>query len=722
MAFSPGERLGPYEILALIGKGGMGEVYRARDPRLKRDVAIKVSAEQFTERFEREAQAIGALNHPHICQIYDVGPNYLVMEYIEGTSLKGPLSVEKSLEYAGQVASALSTAHAKGITHRDLKPANIMVTGSGIKLLDFGLAQFSRATKDISSKPADATATVDMTQAGTILGTAAYMSPEQAEAKVVDARSDIFSFGSVLYEMLSGHRAFTGDSAVGVMARILHKEPDRIDAPAALQTILSRCLQKLPADRFQSMGEVRAGLQQAIVQTSAKGADQQPSIAVLPFVNMSADKDNEYFSDGLAEEILNLLAKIPRLKVIARTSSFSFRGKEQDIRKTAEMLGVSHVLEGSVRRSGNRIRVTAQLIHALDGSHLWSERYDRDMTDVFAVQDEIGQAISEALQVRLAPRARVVNVEAYENYLKGHYYRLRFTLKSMAKGKECFEQALAIDPQYAQAYSGLAAYYYTLAVLAMKPAGAMLPLAKAAAEKALAIDPASSEAHSVLATVAGIFDYDWIVAETHHRKAMAAEPVPAMARFRHALYYLLPLGRFADALEQSRLALETDPLSPNLNYCVALCLSRTKRYQESIAYARRALEIDANFYFAWCGMGLAQYAEGLIEEAIASFQRVVEMAPWFSTGAWWLAAAYHRSGDREHPQELARDLAGSHGRTSGAAAYYAATGETDAMFAAFDGAYQERDPLLASAPNDPFFDSYRADLRFQALLAKMNLA
>jgi serine/threonine-protein kinase len=596
-----------------------------------------------------------------------------------------------------------------------------MVTGAGVKLLDFGLAQLSGAPVDSSSETADATATISMTQAGTILGTAAYMSPEQAEAKVVDARSDVFSFGAVLYEMLSGRRAFTGDSAVGIMAGILHKEPERIEAPAALQTILTGCLQKLPADRFQTMGEVRAALQQAMAQTSAKGADQQPSIAVLPFANMSADKDNEYFSDGLAEEILNLLAKIPRLKVIARSSSFSYRGKEQDIRKIAATLGVNHVLEGSVRRSGNRIRVTAQLIRAWDGSHLWSERYDRDMTDVFAVQDEIGQAISEALQVRLASRARAVNVEAYEHYLKGHYYRLRFTPKSMAKAKECFDQALAIDPQYAQAYSGLAAYYYTLAVLTLKPAGDM-PLAKAAAEKALAIDPASSEAHSVLATVAGIFEYDWTVAETHHRKAMAAEPVPAMVRFRYALYYLLPWGRFADALEQSRLALETDPLSTNLNYCMTLCLCRTKRYQEAIVYARRALEIDANFYFAWSGMGLAQYAEGLIEEAIASFQRVAEMAPWFSPGAWWLAASYYRSGDREYAQELALDLAASHSPTSGAAAYYAATGETDAMFAAFEGAYQERDPLLASTPNDPFFDTYRTDPRFQALLAKMNLA
>ncbi len=332
MPLSVGDKLGPYQILAPIGAGGMGEVYRARDPRLNRDVAIKVSASQFSERFEREAKAIAALNHPHICQIYDIGPNYLVMEFIAGTPVQGPLPHDRALRYALQICEALDAAHEKSIIHRDLKPTNILVTASGVKLLDFGLAKIGTASTPPSS---DATTqTPDLTEVGTVLGTAAYMSPEQAKGEATDARSDIFSFGVVLYEMLSGRRAFSRNFAVETMAAIVRDEPAPLDAPSSLCAIVARCLRKLPANRFQSMSEVRAALEQASATASAKS----PSIAVLPFANMSADKENEYFSDGLAEEILNLLAKIPGLKVIARTSSFAFRGKEQDIRKIAETL------------------------------------------------------------------------------------------------------------------------------------------------------------------------------------------------------------------------------------------------------------------------------------------------------------------------------------------------------------------------------------------------
>jgi len=437
---------------------------------------------------------------------------------------------------------------------------------------------------------------------------------------------------------------------------------------------------------------------------------------------MSADKENEYFSDGLAEEILNLLAKIPGLKVMARTSSFAFRGQEQDIRKIAERLSVRTVLEGSVRRSGNRIRVTAQLINAADESHLWSERYDRDLTDIFAIQDEIGQAISEALKVRLAPRAHEVNIEAYQNYLKGQYHRARLTPESMANAKDCFIQALAIDPNYAPAYAGLAGYYYALAVLGMEPAGAVAHLAKSAAEKALAVDPANGEAHSVLAIMAGVFDYDWKVAEKHHRMAMAAEPVPPLIRFRYAHYYLTPLGRFVDAMEQHRLGLETDPLSMILHVGMTLSMNfQAKRDRHTIEYVRRAMEIDTKFFMMWVMLGFTQLHAGFPQEAVASYKRAVEMAPWDSMGAWQLAAAYHQAGDREHGGELARKL-GSDGRSFGAAMYFAVTGEVDAMFEALDRAYRERDPSLAMNRHDPFFDPYRGDARFQALLQRINLA
>jgi serine/threonine protein kinase len=331
MELKPGDKLGPYEILLPIGAGGMGAVYRARDPRLNRDVAIKVSNARFSERFEREAKAIAALNHPNICQIYDIGPNYLVMEYIEGTPPKGPVAPAEAVRLALGIAAALEAAHARGITHRDLKPANVLVTQSGIKLLDFGLALVNdNAEAGIHDAP------TALTAAGAVMGTVAYMSPEQAQGKLADARSDIFSFGLVLYELLSGRRAFGGESAVETMAAIIRDEPEPLSAPTKVSDIVTRCLHKAAAARFQTMNEVRA----ALVQVNAIRADEIPSIAVLPFANMSRDAGDEYFSDGLAEEIINALAQFSGLKVTARTSAFAFRGKEQDIRKIAKALDV----------------------------------------------------------------------------------------------------------------------------------------------------------------------------------------------------------------------------------------------------------------------------------------------------------------------------------------------------------------------------------------------
>jgi TolB-like protein len=402
MSLSAGDKLGPYEILAPIGAGGMGEVYRARDPRLNRDVAIKRLKSNHSARFEQEARAVAALNHPHICQIYDVGPDYLVLEYIEGSPIQGPMTEPDAVRAALQIAAALEAAHAKGILHRDLKPGNILMTAAGAKLLDFGLAKL------VSDDHATLTIGVS--------GTPLYMSPEQAEGKTLDARSDVFSFGAVLYELLAGRRAF--DS----LAAVLRDDPAPLTSPAA--AIASRCLAKQPGQRFQSMTDVKTGLMGIVGH--ARPAEQ-PSIAVLPFANMSGDKEQEYFSDGLAEEIINALVKLPGLKVIARTSAFAFKGQNIDIRKIAETLGVTSVLEGSVRRSGNRIRVTAQLITAADGTHLWSERYDREMADVFAVQDEISAAISGALQVKLSPAAAVKprytpKLPAYEALLKAKHF------------------------------------------------------------------------------------------------------------------------------------------------------------------------------------------------------------------------------------------------------------------------------------------------------------
>ena len=399
MSLTTGTRLGPYEILTLLGTGGMGEVWKARDTRLNRIVAVKRLSGQHNDRFEQEARAIAALNHPHICQIYDVGADYLVLEYVEGSTLadrlrsgRGPgLPLEEALRIARQIVEGLEEAHRSGILHRDLKPSNVMVTTKGVaKLLDFGLATLVSADADVTR-----------TQDGTVLGTAAYMSPEQAEGRPVDVRSDVFSFGVVLYEMLSGNRAFGGTTALQIMNAVVRDEPPPLQTSPAMDRIVRRCLQKSPSQRFQTMGELRAVLEQPATEPSPP-VERVPSIAVLPFANMSADKENEYFSDGLAEEIINVLANMPGLKVAGRTSSFFFRGKDVEFEEIGKRLNVDHILEGSVRKAGTRIRVTAQLIKVADGFHLWSERYDRELTDVFAVQDEITHAIAGALQVKLS--------------------------------------------------------------------------------------------------------------------------------------------------------------------------------------------------------------------------------------------------------------------------------------------------------------------------------
>ena len=498
MSLAVGIRLGPYEILAPLGAGGMGEVWKARDTRLDRIVAIKRLMAQHSDRFALEARAIAALNHPYICQIHDVGPDYLVLEYVEGEPLRGPLPLDEAVRLARQIAEALESAHRRGILHRDLKPANVIVTAErSVKLLDFGLAK--AITADV-----DQTRTMD----GTVVGTAAYMSPEQAQGKPLDVRSEVFAFGVVLYEMLAGTRAFPGATALQVLSAVLRDEPPRLQAPPALDRIVRRCLQKEPAERFQTMSDVRVALE----QSTAKIAEVQPSIAVLPFANLSADKENEYFSDGLAEEILNALTRVAGLRVIARTSSFAFRGKDQDVRRIAEALDVLTILEGSVRRAGDRIRITAQLINAADGSHLWSDRFDREMTDVFAVQDEISQSIVETLKVKLTARSAAAsrqkpNVEAYHAYLKGRHHLLKLTPDDVSRARSYLEEAIALDPSYAAAYARLAHALQVSAFMGWQAPRDALPLAKAAASRALALDEHEPDAHFVLAMVAGQFEY-----------------------------------------------------------------------------------------------------------------------------------------------------------------------------------------------------------------------
>jgi len=616
MALAAGTRLGPYEILSPIGAGGMGDVYRATDTRLSRTVAIKVLKGPHSDRFEQEARAIAALNHAHICTLHDIGPDYLVMEYVDGATLSGPLPVEEALRLALQMAAALEAAHAKGITHRDLKPANILVTKDGVKLLDFGLAKISEA------KDASVTLTLGaQTLAGTILGTAAYMSPEQAEGKPADARSDVFSFGAVLYEMLSGRRAFEGESAISTMAAVLHTEPRPLQIAPALDRVVMRCLEKQASRRFQTMAELREAL--GSVAPAGASALQQPSIAVLPFVNMSADKEDEYFSDGLAEEIINALAQTPGLKVTARTSAFAFRGKEQDIQKIAGALHVRTVLEGSVRRSGNRIRVMAQLINAEDGYHLWSQRYDREMADLFDLQDEIAQAIAAALQVKLSGSPALVrnykpSFPAYEALLKARYYSGNFNPELFPRIQECLEQAIALDPKFALAHCEYAVLFVTMAILGSLPPSQFVPIVRSHAQKAMELDPSFPEAHALLGVVAGYLEHDWKEAERRFRLALARDPVPPLVRRLYTAYYLLPTGRPAEALEQMERALQEDPLDPILRVYRGASLGSLGRDNEAFKEFHAILELNPKVVPAHAYLGVHQLARGGVERGAGS--------------------------------------------------------------------------------------------------------
>jgi eukaryotic-like serine/threonine-protein kinase len=494
----------------------------------------------------------------------------------------------------------------------------------------------------------DATQLIGLTQAGTILGTAPYMSPEQAEAKSVDARSDIFSFGLVLYEMLSGRRAFQGDSAIAILAAILSKEPAPLGAGVSteLRDIVTRCLRKSRADRFQSALELRAALESA---STAKAPEAQPSIAVLPFANMSRDQDNEYFSDGLAEEIINVLAHIPGLKVIARTSAFAFRGKEQDIRKIAEALGVRTILEGSVRWAGNRIRVTAQLISAEDGSHLWSERYDREMADVFALQDEIAAAIAAALRIKLAvqpaaARQYTPNLASYEALLRAWHHLAKYTPESMARARECLEQAAALDPGYAPAHSALGMYYGALAVLGIMPAHEATALQRAAVQKALSIDPSLPEALAALGWIASAYDYDWKEAERLFRLALASNPVPPKVHW-YAGHYLLSLGRSEEAIEGMERALQSDPLNVAYRRSLACCLLAAGREADAAKECRRMLELDESEYWAYLLQSIIHAQRGQLEEAVQTARKAHSLAPWYSPVVASFAAMLMRIGD-----------------------------------------------------------------------------
>jgi serine/threonine-protein kinase len=714
---------GHYEILGKLGVGGMGEVYEARDRRLDRVVALKFLPEthssnpEWRGRLLREARSASALNHPNIVTVYEVGESdrgdYIAMELVRGRTLDdmapGGLAPEEALRIGLEVADALAAAHAAGVVHRDLKPSNVMVTEHGrVKVLDFGLAKWTGA-------PASSDATVAMqplTEAGALLGTPEYMSPEQAEGKPLDVRSDIFSYGVLLYEMLTGRRAFQGPSLVATLAAVLHKEPEPLPAaiPAFLRSVVERCLEKDPARRWQSIAEVKAALE---TREAPARRNPSPAIAVLPFANLGGQPEDEYFSDGLAEEIINVLAQAPGLRVTARTSAFAFRGERQDIREIARKLSVGTVLEGSVRRAGNRVRVTAQLIDAGDGCHLWSQRFDREMADIFALQDEIAQAIASALRTRLAgsPARRAPrNLEAYHAYLRGRYHLAKYTPSSMLKARENFEQAIAEDPAYAPAHAGLADFLLACGAFDIAPPTVALPQALAAARRAIACDENNAEAHAMVGSLEAIYLYEWQAAGRSFAHALELDRSSPWIRYRHALWYLRPTGQIDRAAAELRAVLELDPLSALYQWALAVIEFERGDYASSAAACRAGFEIDpGHVLLHWIQSHLC-LAQNDVEGAIRHGERGAQILGSPRGLAGPLALAYVAAGRRADAEKLLEHRIPWYA----AAVVHHALGHAEQSFACLERSIDEHEApifIIMSMRGDPRVDELRRRLR-----------
>jgi serine/threonine-protein kinase len=780
-----GLNLGHYRIAELIGAGGMGEVYRAHDERLDRDVAIKVlPAESLTDenaraRLLREARMAARLNHPHVCTVYEVGESdgrvYIAMELVEGDSLATKLTAEpfrgdQSLRYGIQIADALAHAHQRRVVHRDLKSANVMITREGrAKVLDFGLAkqlfgeELTEATTQLGAT---------LTVPGSVVGTLAYMAPEQLRGQPADSRSDVWALGVVLYEMFAGRRPFAGTTGYELSSAILNEPPpplpDRL--PAGIRAVVERCLAKEPGGRFQNAGEARTalevlqsggdvasvpatrvpgrmrrhrwslvaasvvaalGLAAVLDLWSPRGWLQEEAsvpkyraLAVLPLANLTGDPEQRFFVDGITESLINGIAQLGSMRVISRTSVVRYRETDKPLREIATELNVDAIIEGSLQRIGDSIRVTLRLMDAASDRHIWADDYEYGLADVLRGQSEIVRSVAREVDVRLTPEqestlasSREVNPAVYEAYLRGMYFITQYSEESIERGLKVLHEAVTLDPAEPLAYAGLAEGYVTIGH-SPDPPPETFPRAKAAAEKALSLDPDNVQAIGALADIALYHEWDWDKAERLFERAKELNPSLAMNHYHHA-WKLALFNRLDEAIVEHKLARDLDPLRPVHTAWLGGLYVYAGRYDEALTEARKAMDLNPDYGPSYYVMVNAYSRKGMYEEAIAVARKTVDSTSKYA-GPALLGIAYAHAGRRAEAMEIAERMDRS--RNYFAAQIYAALGDDDTAIDLLEECYRDRTPILPwIRVHGSGFDSLRGEPRFRALLEKMNL-
>jgi serine/threonine-protein kinase len=769
-----GKTISHYKILEKLGEGGMGVVYKAEDTKLRRTVALKFLTPELSrdpeakKRFLHEAQAASVLDHPSICTVFEAdeheGDAFIAMACLEGQSLKekiasGPLKIEEATDIALQIAEGLQEAHEKGVTHRDIKPGNVMVTPKGqVKIMDFGLAKVAGRTK--------------LTKTGMTIGTAAYMSPEQARGDETDHRSDIWSLGVVLYELVCGRVPFGADYEQALVYSILNSEPEpltglRTGVPKDLERIVKKAMAKSPQERYQHAGDMLVDLRLIQKSLESGALRSQPvtkgkrlgkraflyggvlvvaalvlmgrsyffqgedtaidSIAVLPLENLSGDADQDYFADGMTDELTAKLAQIGALKVISRTSAMRYRGSDKSLPEIARELKVGAIVEGTVMRAGDRVRITAQLIEAAADRHMWAKSYERDLGDVLTLQSEVARAIAGEIRVAITPEEEVrlastwpVNPEALELYLRGkrHYYTL--TEEGMEKSIDYFQKAIAIDPNYAQAYAGLARTYMWLAYFGSLSPEEAYSRCSTLIEKALEIDDALVEAHVALANVKYFLEWNWDRAREQFERAIELNPNFAEGRLDYA-WYLMAMGRFEEAIAQAKRALQHDPFSYVGKWTLAGMYYGARRYEQAIATCQEMVELDPNDPRADSWLAAIYEQMGRYEDVVKARQKMMTLSGARSEEVEALDRAYSESGSRGYWMWRLEGLKDQYDRYPIGTAYiYAHLGNKDQAFAWLEEAYEKRDALLYLLKVYPSWDPLRDDPRYDDLVRRMN--